>query len=102
MCGGIGVVNLVLYAWVFLPLIDGLSAPGHPDVNDALVIAIFFPKSLVIVGSTTICFAIAWRDWNGNVNRMLLLKLLDAQQKRDESDLVAKSTPQSTLPTRKD
>ena len=90
-----------MYGWVFFPLFDGLSTEGHPDVNDALVIAIFFPKLLVIVGVTTICFAISWRDWNGNVNRMLLLKLLDAQQKGDESDHEAKPTPETTLPSGK-
>jgi hypothetical protein len=100
--GAIGVVNLVLYGWVFFPLIEGLSAEGHPDVNDVLVIAVFFPKFLIIVGVTTICFSISWRDWNGNVNRMLLLKLLDAQQKRDESDLAVRPTPESTLPARKE
>src|SRR6516164_2284918 len=90
--GAIGVVNLVLYGWTIFPLIDGLSAPGHPDVNDVLVIAIFFPKLLVTVGVTTMCFSISWRDWNGNVNRMLLLKLLEAQQKRDESELAVRPT----------
>jgi uncharacterized membrane protein HdeD (DUF308 family) len=100
--GALGVVNLVLYGWVFSPLIDGLSAPGHPDVNDVLVIAVFFPKLLVTVGVTTIFFSISWRDWNGNVKRMLLLKLLDAQQKRDESDVEVKPTRESTLPTRKE
>jgi uncharacterized membrane protein HdeD (DUF308 family) len=85
--GAIGVVNLLLCGWVFFPLINRLSAQDHPDVNDVLVIAIFFPKLLVTLGVTTICFAISWRDWNGNVNRMLLLKLLDAQQGRDEGDI---------------
>lgn len=100
--GAIGVVNLALYGRLLFPLIDGLSAEGHPDVTDALVIAVFFPKLLVIVGVTAICFAISWRDWNGNVNRMLLLKLLDAQQKRDESDLAVRPAPESALPTRKE
>jgi hypothetical protein len=98
--GTIGVVNLVLYGWVFFPLVNGLSAPEHPDVNDVLAIAIFFPKLLVTVGVTTMCFAISWRDWNGNVTRMLLLKLLDAEQRRDESN-VKKTTPESTLPSGK-
>ena len=32
--------------------------------------------------------AVAVRDWRGNVNRMLLLRLLDAQQKEKQRDEV--------------
>jgi hypothetical protein len=82
--GAIVVVNLVLYGWMFFTLINKLSAPGDPNVNDVFVIAIFFPGLLVSVGVAALCFGTCWRDWNGNVNRMLLLKLLDAQQMRDQ------------------
>jgi hypothetical protein len=36
-----------------------------------------------VVGTYLIVLAI--RDWHGNVNRMLLLKLLDAQEKQMET-----------------
>jgi len=47
--------------------------------------AMIWPKCLLgfVVGTYLIFVAI--KDWHGNVNRMLLLKLLDAQEKQMEN-----------------
>jgi hypothetical protein len=57
--------------------------PTNPDT--VLAIAIFFPKCLVHVAIAAWAFSKAITDWHGNVNRMLLLRLLDAQQAQPAS-----------------
>ena len=56
------------------------------DVDTALLIAVLVPGVLVKLASGVILLGWAFQDWHGNVNRMLLLKLLDAEQKRGEGD----------------
>jgi len=43
--------------------------------------ALFWPKSLMLFGCGVFFISWAIRDWSGNANRVLLLRLLDDQQK---------------------
>ncbi len=72
--------NLVLYGHTLFALASELesSEPTSPDT--VLAIAIFFPKCLVYVAIAAWAFSKAFVDWHGNVNRMLLLRFLDAQR----------------------
>ena len=47
--------------------------------------AMIWPKCLLGFVIGTYLISVAIRDWHGNVNRMLLLKLLDDQEKQIES-----------------
>jgi hypothetical protein len=51
----------------------------HLELHDVLFFALFWPKCLLLflLGMFFIVWAIS--DWQGNANRKLLLKLLDAQ-----------------------
>jgi len=42
----------------------------------------FWPKIILMAGLAGVFIGLAIRDWRGNVTRMLLLRLLDAQQKK--------------------
>jgi hypothetical protein len=46
------------------------------------MVAVFWPKCLVGFFLAAWFMVVAIRDWNGNVHRMLLLKLLDEQQNK--------------------
>jgi len=50
-----------------------------------LMFAMFWPKFLLAFCFATWCVCVAIRDWHGNINRRLLLKLLDAQQSQPPS-----------------
>ena len=76
LCSGFIVTELIQH-------IDTIVA-AHDDVMSRgwmLGFALFWPKSLILFGFGV--FFIIWtiRDWHGNANRVLLLKLLAAQQK---------------------
>jgi len=51
--------------------------------DSVLLFALFWPKVIFMTGIAGAMIAIVIKDWHGNVNRMLLLRLLDAQQKAD-------------------
>ena len=56
----------------------------HDDVMSRgwmLGFALFWPKSLMLFGFGVFFIGWAIRDWHGNANRILLLKLLEARQK---------------------
>jgi hypothetical protein len=68
-----GYIGLELYRMI------GSDLPGEATF---MVLAVFWPKCLLgfIFGSYLVGFVIY--RWRGDVNRMLLLRLLDAEQKR--------------------
>jgi hypothetical protein len=88
---GLGIFIEVCYAFLVVSMMGHLAhaqAAKDAFVLGGLLIDIImlWPKSLVMlfVGAVLIGWVI--RDWRGNVNRMLLLKLLDAQQKGTGTD----------------
>src|SRR5258706_7464865 len=74
-------VALALYSHTLFSLASGLNSAGPTSPDTVLAIAIFFPKWLVLLAFATWAFGKAFSDWHGNANRVLLLRLLDAQQK---------------------
>jgi predicted membrane-bound spermidine synthase len=79
-------VDVALYTHTLFSLAASLksSQPTSPDT--VLAIAIFFPKWLLMLGCGTWALGKALADWNGNASRMLLLRLLDAQQNQTTND----------------
>jgi hypothetical protein len=72
---------LIFYFHEFFPAETNSSKFREFDFSVAIfVFALIWPKVLLgfCFGSWYIIVAI--RDWHGNINRILLLKLLDAQQ----------------------
>jgi hypothetical protein len=53
--------------------------------------ALFWPKCLIFFGSGAFCIIWAIKDWHGNANCVLLLKLLEARL-QDEAPGFTKSS----------
>jgi len=51
-----------------------------------LLVAVFWPKCLLMFCVATYFISWAIRDWHGNANRRLLLRLLDAQMIQTRKD----------------
>ena len=86
---GIGLlftVDLSLYGHTLIGLISEMKTQEPTSPDTVLAIAIFFPKCLVQAAIATWAFTKAITDWHGNPNRMLLLRLLDAQQSQPPND----------------
>ena len=78
----ISAVNLVLWGGLlFTTVLAGFDDSRTSREELAIYVAVLFPKCLMWAGITAWLFAKLFTEWHGNVNRMLLLKLLDAQQK---------------------
>jgi hypothetical protein len=83
---GVGVFSAICASFIVILLFQHLDSilAVHDDFMSRLwllAFARFWPMSLILFGSSA--FFIFWciRDWHGNTNRVLLLKLLDGQQK---------------------
>lgn len=78
-------LTLVGYAYVLFRLIAMLKSDSFTDLPGAtaLIVAFLWPKCLFGFCLGSILLGLAIRDWHGNVQRMLLLKLLEEQQKKD-------------------
>jgi hypothetical protein len=74
----------VVYAYVLAQLVDGLQSNTFSEIPGAmaLIVAVFWPKCLLGFCIGFYLVGLAIRDWHGNVERMLLLRLLDEQQKK--------------------
>ena len=86
---GAGIFAWAVYGYIAFSICDRLQSAdaGHDSFGSYVWLAGFammWPKCLLgfVVGTCLIVLAI--RDWHGNVNRVLLLKLLDAQEKQIE------------------
>jgi hypothetical protein len=56
------------------------------NLYEVLFFAVLWPKCLLEFGLGGWLIVWAITNWHGNVNRMLLLRLLDAQQKEAKKD----------------
>jgi len=77
---------LVLYFHGVFPSENDATALGDMmSRTNILMFALFWPKFLVMFCIATWIIIVVIRDWHGNTNRMLLLKLLDAHQSQSPS-----------------
>jgi hypothetical protein len=67
-------------------LINTLDSETFSPSASAFLFAIYSPKLLLILVGAGAFIGLAVRDWRGNVQRMLLLRLLDAHQKETDRD----------------
>jgi hypothetical protein len=81
---------LACYGYILARVVVLLQSDSFAEIPGAtsLIVAFFWPKCLLgfCIGGWLIGLAI--RDWHGNLHRMLLLRLLEEQQKKDVSDEV--------------
>jgi hypothetical protein len=85
VCGVLCIVMCGLVGYLLYRIIsDAGSIP--PDSKSILVILLFWTKCCMYFVFGVWCFVIVCTKWHGDVNRMLLLKLLDAQQKEATKD----------------
>jgi len=84
-----GVFVFLAYGYLLVRMLDIVEL-GNLGDGDALFFAFFWPKCLLMFYIAGFLVAWAIRDWRGNTNRVLLLKLLDAQQNESENDSTKK------------
>jgi len=85
---GTGIFGIVCSGFIVIELLQHIDAmlAVHDDVTSRgwlLGFALFWPKCLLLFGFGAFLIIWAIRDWHGNANRVLLLKLLEAQQKEE-------------------
>ncbi len=85
-----GYILVLLLHLAFLSENDPARLGEVLSHSNILVFAVFWPNCLLALCFSAWCISAAIRNWNGNTNRMLLLKLLEAQQK--QSPGAAKTT----------
>jgi hypothetical protein len=78
-------ISVACYGYLLFWLLKVLG-PAHPDSRMVAVIASLMAICAVLLFAAGSLFCIAIRDWHGNVNRVLLLKLLEAQEQETSSD----------------
>jgi hypothetical protein len=78
-------LDLAFYGFLLGALLHDLDF-GHPTLEAILKIAVLWPKCLVELAIAVGVLGIAVRDWHGNANRMLLLRLLEAQESQTEAE----------------
>jgi hypothetical protein len=87
---GMGAFLLVAYGYLACMLYDHSMSSFGSDRFDTqvalLILALVWPKILMMLGLAGVFIGWAIRDWHGNVTRMLLLKLLDAHQRPSARD----------------
>jgi hypothetical protein len=83
---GITIAGVYIYMLVLLLHLLFLSENDPARLGDVLshsnvlVFAVFWPNCLLALCYAAWCISLAIRNWHGNTGRMLLLKLLQAQQ----------------------
>jgi len=76
---------VAIYGYILSKII-GMLESGHSTEDATFMVAFFWPKCLLGFCLAAWFVGLAIRDWHGNVHRMLLLRLLDAQQKEAKRD----------------
>jgi hypothetical protein len=77
----VAAVFLMADCGFFLLVIYKVLEAEKSSSDNAFIIAFFWPKCLLMFCLATLLIILAIRDWHGNVQRMLLLRLLDDRQK---------------------
>ena len=77
---------LAAYAYIAHMLLTDFSSDSIGNNASLWLFALFWPKILLASCVAGGLIGLAIRDWHGNVTRMLLLRLLDAQHKPTVGD----------------
>jgi hypothetical protein len=82
----VGACTLAIYGYVGAQIVGIWKSNDLDGVGREFAlftVALVWPKC--ILGFYLACWLIGWaiRDWHGNAHRMLLLRLLEAQQKEE-------------------
>jgi hypothetical protein len=75
----VGIFSLACYGYIVTSLYCGLDFENLQSIN-VLVFAVLWPKCLMMFLFAVYFIGWAIRDWNGNANRRLLLRLLEEHQ----------------------
>jgi len=89
---GVGVLfalDLLVSAYVLAMALREVASSDAVAALSVLTISVFFPKCLLYLCFATWAFTKVFYEWHGNAQRMLLLKLLDAQQDRVSQSAIA-------------
>ncbi len=78
--GLLSATNCALFGYVLHRLIS-VSAQGHLDSDMVFFIVLFWTKCCMYFVLGAWCFITASVKWHGDVNRMLLLRLLDEHER---------------------
>jgi hypothetical protein len=73
------------FAVVVIHMLDTGKLTTDPTLV-LVVLAFFWPKCLLAFCFAAWLIVVATRDWHGNVERMLLLRMLDDRQKETTGD----------------
>ena len=81
---GMGLVSVVLCAMfgVLLHSLVSGAVGEHPDGMSVLFIVLIWTKCCMYFGFALCFLIVAWTKWHGDINRTLLLKLLDALERQ--------------------
>jgi len=82
---GMAAFLFACYGFIAYMLFHTLGSDTVSPSDSALLFALYWPKVLLMAVVACWLIALAIRDWRGNVHRMLLLRLLDAQQKETDN-----------------
>jgi len=83
---GMAAFTLAIYGYITHLLFSTVGSGTFSPADSAFLFALYWPEVFFLAVMAGACLALAVRDWRGNVRRMLLLKLLDAQQKETDQD----------------
>ncbi len=71
------ILTYAIYGYIGYYLIETLGSDKISKDDATMMVALFWPKCILMFAVASWLLVLAIRDWHGNVNRMLLLKLLD-------------------------
>jgi hypothetical protein len=63
-----------------------LDSETISDAQTAMVIAVFWPQTLLVVLVAAALLGVTVREWRGRAQRVLLLKLIEAFEKEPKKD----------------
>ena len=79
--------SLVCTFWAYIPYrLVHEGNGGQLDSFAVFIIAMEWTKCCMFFVLGAWCFITAWSKWRGDVNHMLLLRLLDAQQNQPATE----------------
>ena len=81
-----GAFTYAAYGYITYALFSRLGSDEFGKGSTDLLLTIYWPKCLLGFLFATWCMAVAFRDWHGNVHRMLLLKLLDVHKQETSNN----------------
>ena len=78
---GLGAAFFACYGYLAYLLFSTLDPETFSPADSALMFAVFWPTVILMSVVGAKCVVTVVMDWHGNVQRRLLLKLLDVHQK---------------------